>query len=184
MARPIVMPLLSSITHLEGTDLKALAPFTPAILDSVEGHLDDLKLAETALCIVAHSTTLVLKDDHPDPALASLVSLPRIIQFFLSVVRLPTSTSPSFNHLLEFCAQTAEYHPMVFRSIPDSVDFLIACTRANDLCARNAALRSLDPHSVVYSSQSTRMAGCIPVDHGTAGAGAPGSDSIWSSQDQ
>ncbi|KAJ7705390.1 hypothetical protein B0H17DRAFT_1298689 [Mycena rosella] len=137
------MSVMSSVTHMNDSEiLKNLSRFTPTILDCVKGHLDDLKYAEDTVCVLTHSAAVVFNDT-PDPELARLVSLPRIIRFFLSVVRLPTATSLSFGHFCTFCSAATIYHPAVFQSIPDSLDFLVASTRAQDVCTRNAALRSL-----------------------------------------
>ncbi|KAJ7489379.1 hypothetical protein FB451DRAFT_1224758 [Mycena latifolia] len=142
-ARSTVMHILSDVTHI-GTDiLKNLSRFTSNILDCVEGHTDDLPYLEKAVCVLSHSTVVVLNNPEPDPELAALVSPDRILSFFLSVVRLPTATSLSFDHFCIFCSQTTKYHPAAFQSIPDSVDLLVACTRSQDLCIRNDALRSL-----------------------------------------
>ncbi|KAJ6580820.1 hypothetical protein B0H19DRAFT_1369310 [Mycena capillaripes] len=143
-ARSVVMPVLCSLGHtLERGVLNGLARHTSAILDCVEGRLDDLECAESGVCILTHSTAVALAAEHPDPELAKLVSLRRIILFFLRVVRLPSATALSFGHFLKLCSSTAIFHPAVFRAIPDCVDFLVACTRAQDLCYRCVALLSL-----------------------------------------
>ncbi|KAJ7727270.1 hypothetical protein B0H16DRAFT_1779761 [Mycena metata] len=139
VAQSIVMAALSGVTHLADTEImRSIARFTSTILDCVEDHLDDIQYAEKALCVLSHCTVV-----DTDPELARLIPLPRVLQFFLSVVRLPTSTSLSFDHFLVFCSRTTGYHSAIFHSLPDSVDFLVACTRAKDICARNDALRSL-----------------------------------------
>ncbi|KAJ7754105.1 hypothetical protein B0H16DRAFT_1886777 [Mycena metata] len=142
VARFEVISVLSAVTHLNDNEvMRSIARFTSAILDCVEGRLDDIQYAESTLCVLSHCTAVGLVEIDSD--LAHLIPLPRVIQFFLSVVRLPTSTFLSFHHFLDFCARIAEYHAAIFHSLPDSVDFLVACTRAEDICARNDALRSL-----------------------------------------
>ncbi|KAJ7026964.1 hypothetical protein C8F04DRAFT_1123798 [Mycena alexandri] len=142
VARSRVISVLTAVTHLNDNEImRSIVRFTSTILDCAEGHLDDHKYAESTLCVLSHCTTVGLAEI--DSELAHLIPLPRVIQFCLSVVRLPTSTFLSFHHFLDFCFRTTEYRSAVFRSLPDSVDFLVACTRAEDICARNDALRSL-----------------------------------------
>ncbi|KAJ7118424.1 hypothetical protein C8R43DRAFT_96435 [Mycena crocata] len=145
MTGPVIIVVLCQITHTVGVDLKVLAPFIPIILDCVEGRLHVVKLVEGALCVITHSTGAVLKEAHPDPDLAELItdSLPRIIQLYLSVIRLPTSTSFCFFHFIQLCHHTTRHHPDVFWSIPDSVDVLVACTRVKDIRTRGVSLRSV-----------------------------------------
>ncbi|KAJ7489395.1 hypothetical protein FB451DRAFT_1523067 [Mycena latifolia] len=144
IARSIVMHILSNVTHVGNTAiLKDLSRFTSSILDCVEGRLVDLPCVEKAVCVLSHSTVVVLNHPEPDPELVALISPRRVIHFFLSVIRLPNATSLSFGHFCVFCSKTTTYHPAVFQAIPDSIDFLVACTRAQDLCIRSAALRSL-----------------------------------------
>ncbi|KAJ6580823.1 hypothetical protein B0H19DRAFT_1369312 [Mycena capillaripes] len=144
IARSVVMPVLCSLGHTLDIDvLEGLARYSSTILDCVEGHLDDIKYAESGACVLTHSIGLVLADAHPNPELAKVVSLPRIIRFLLRVVRVPDATPISVGHFLDLCSSTARYHPAIFHAIPDCVDFLVACTRAQDLGFRNAALLSL-----------------------------------------
>ncbi|KAJ7213267.1 hypothetical protein C8J57DRAFT_1483389 [Mycena rebaudengoi] len=159
IARVVLMPILTRLTHLGDFDiLKALSRFTSAILCCAEGQLDDLEYVESTVCVLTHSTASVLQDVRSDPELAALIPLPRIIHFFLNVVRLPTATSISFEHFNFFCSQLTCYHRTVFQSIPDSVDFVMACTPAQDVRVRNAALRALiglcDPASPMQSAAS------------------------------
>ncbi|KAJ7187170.1 hypothetical protein C8R46DRAFT_1184863 [Mycena filopes] len=142
IARSRVMPIMSEVTHIsDSAIIEGLAGFTSEILDCAEGHLHDLKYAESTVCVLSHSTVVVL--DHGSSAHVEHVPLARIIQFFLTVVRLPSSTSLSFDHLLYFCSRVTLHRSFDFHAIPGFVDFLVACTRSQDLSARNAALRSL-----------------------------------------
>ncbi|KAJ7629676.1 hypothetical protein DFH06DRAFT_708099 [Mycena polygramma] len=138
-ARSIVMPVLSSLMHIGNADImKDLSRFTSTILDCVEGQSTDLRYAENAVCVLTHCS--IIPDDlHSDAEL----HLPRLIRFILSVIRLPNATSLSFNHFCMFSSNMACRNPATFLDIPDAVDFLVACTRAQDLSARNDALRAV-----------------------------------------
>ncbi|KAJ7727267.1 hypothetical protein B0H16DRAFT_1779751 [Mycena metata] len=139
----IALSALSNISHVDDVGIREnILPIASAILDTAEKQLHDIEYVENAVCVLKHSITFIL-DDWADPKLARLVPFPRVIQFFLSAARLPTSTDSIFDHFLDFCPLAIKYYPTVFSSIPDVVDFLVACTRAKDLCTRSAALRSL-----------------------------------------
>ncbi|KAJ7754104.1 hypothetical protein B0H16DRAFT_756770 [Mycena metata] len=141
----IAMSALSDMTHIESVDAgirQSIVPLTSAILDTAEKCLHILPYVEDTVCVLTHSITAVLVDN-VDPKLAQLVPFPRVLHFLLRVVRLPNSTARIFDHIIAFCARAAGYYPTVFSSIPDIVDFLVACTRAEDLVTRNDALRAL-----------------------------------------
>ncbi|KAJ6571398.1 hypothetical protein B0H19DRAFT_1255379 [Mycena capillaripes] len=144
IARPIVMGVLCSLGHTLDIDvLKGFARYTSTILDCLESRLNDLESTERGVCVLTHSTAVVLADANPDPELSKLVSLPRVVRFFLRVVRLPNATALSFEHFLILCSLTTRFHPAVFQAIPECVDFLVACIRAQDFCVRSVALHSI-----------------------------------------
>ncbi|KAJ7618623.1 hypothetical protein FB45DRAFT_1063244 [Roridomyces roridus] len=93
------------------------------------------------LCVLSHATTSIFLHGTPDPEVVA--ALPRVLRYMLSVVRLPGSTSASFSHLVMFCQQTASRCPAIFRANPDSLDFLVACSRARDICNRINSQRAL-----------------------------------------
>ncbi|KAJ6492507.1 hypothetical protein C8R47DRAFT_1270744 [Mycena vitilis] len=138
-ARSIVMPVLSSLMHIGNADImKDLSRFTSTILDCVEGQSTNRRYMENAVCVLTHCSII------PDDVHSNVEPhLPRIIRFILSVIRLPNATSLSFNHFCMFCSNMARRNPAAFRAIPDAVDFLVTCTRAQDLSARNDALRAV-----------------------------------------
>ncbi|KAJ7187172.1 hypothetical protein C8R46DRAFT_1059071 [Mycena filopes] len=143
LARRVAMAALSAITHVADIGIREnILPVASSVLDAAEKHFDDIIYVEDAVCVLKHSIEFIL-DAHVDTELARLVPFPRVLKFFLNVARLPTSTSRTFDHILDFCSHATPYYPSVFSSFPDVVDFLVACTRAQDLWARNAALRSL-----------------------------------------
>ncbi|KAJ7618606.1 hypothetical protein FB45DRAFT_1097180 [Roridomyces roridus] len=61
----------------------------------------------------------------------------------LSVVRLPTSTVLSFDHLIVFCHHVAPVCPAPFLSNPDALEFLVACVRSPDIGTRICSQRAL-----------------------------------------
>lgn len=144
------MSVLSSITHMNDIKImKELAKHTTTILDICEQRLRGrqsyyLDMVESAVCVLTHTISIVLSAPHTTPDFVKLVPLPRIIHFFLDVVRLPISTALSFDHFIQFSFQLTSTHPAIFKAIPDSLDLLVACSRANDICVRNSAFRALD----------------------------------------
>lgn len=174
-ARSHVLHVLSDISHYQNADiLRSLARFTTTIITCAEDDFGDIECVEKAVCVLTH-TALSIFDDLVSPELATLVPLPRLIRFCLAVIRLPSSTSTSSDHFLTFCF-AARRRIRILESVPDSVDFLVACTRAPDVRTRNSALRALaglfDTHDlpisiVEDSDDASRFVGNNPSSDST-----------------
>ncbi|KAJ7618597.1 hypothetical protein FB45DRAFT_1033794 [Roridomyces roridus] len=142
-ARNGVVFTLSKITHQCDKEVRqAIARFTSDMLDSAEPNLDDVTFVEKTVCVLSHTATSIFwEGTTPDPEVVA--ALPRVLRFMLSVVRLPGSTHLSFIHLVTFCQQTASRCPKPFLANPDCLDFLVACSRARDICTRICSQRAL-----------------------------------------
>ncbi|KAJ7618586.1 hypothetical protein FB45DRAFT_931979 [Roridomyces roridus] len=155
-AREIVMKTLSEMTHCKDTKISTdLSRFAPTILDCLESNLDHLKFVEKAVCVLAHSIGELCGSDDvsPDPEIVQI--FPRVLRTLLSVVRLPTCTSVIFGHFVGFCSQTSLHQASVFLATPDSLDFLVACSRSSDIRTRVFSQRSLiDLYSTLESNQA------------------------------
>ncbi|KAJ7618603.1 hypothetical protein FB45DRAFT_1063232 [Roridomyces roridus] len=140
-AGQLVMGILSDATHIPDTEiLIKISRCASTILDSTELHLDHQIYVENAVCVLTHVTTAALGSD-PDPEL--FAAFPRILRFLLDAIGLPHSTPRSFGHFLLFVYQNSAEHAAIFLSIPDTVDFLVACTKCADFYTRVTAQRSL-----------------------------------------
>ncbi|KAJ7226593.1 hypothetical protein C8J57DRAFT_1535086 [Mycena rebaudengoi] len=66
IARRIVMPTLSQVTHFNDIKiLRDLSRFTSTILSCVEGQLNDLGYVESGVCVLSHSTSARLESGPP-----------------------------------------------------------------------------------------------------------------------
>ncbi|KAJ7618621.1 hypothetical protein FB45DRAFT_1063243 [Roridomyces roridus] len=114
--------------RIPGMD-KALAPN----LSHVTSHSDYDTMRGLKKCHESFETITAALDSSrpialPWPSLPSAVA---------------SSTSTSFDHLIPFCHETALQYPALFLADPDSIGFLVACTRSPDICARISLQRAL-----------------------------------------
>ncbi|KAJ7618605.1 hypothetical protein FB45DRAFT_1007366 [Roridomyces roridus] len=142
VVRQGMVMILSKLCHQRDSEvLRAVARFTSTLLDYAEPHMARLPFVERTVCVLSHATTSIYREPVPDPEV--IAALPRAIQFMLSVVRLPGSTSLSFDHLIMFCHETAPRCPAPLLANPDCLDLLVACARCPDICTRICSERAL-----------------------------------------
>ncbi|KAJ7638186.1 hypothetical protein FB45DRAFT_1000618 [Roridomyces roridus] len=124
---------------------KAIVRLVPTILDYVEANRAHLRVEylERVVCILAGAIPDVYMDPKPDPDLATLASIPHVVNFSLRVLELPDSISDLRRIFASFCSMTARHLGTVFLANPDLIDFLVAGTRSPDYHTRCFAQSAL-----------------------------------------
>ncbi|KAJ7638202.1 hypothetical protein FB45DRAFT_902245 [Roridomyces roridus] len=137
--RGVVIGTLLRVTTFKDAEV---ARFTPIFLDYVRqapsGRVKDV------VSILCRSTTAAISQANPELGLVARASLPRVLQLSFDTIRLPASTPLAFFHFVHLCFEISKSpYRHVLHSIRFLVDFLIACTRAEDASFRFFGLRSL-----------------------------------------
>ncbi|KAJ7618591.1 hypothetical protein FB45DRAFT_1063227, partial [Roridomyces roridus] len=110
------------------------------VIACAESRIEETNYAEDAVCVLRHIMTTA--SDPSDPDSKTLALIPRYLQFALKVVSRPDSGRNSFTHLVMFCYQLSDRRKG-FLPNPDAMDFLVACTRANEIYVRVTAQHAL-----------------------------------------
>ncbi|KAJ7638220.1 hypothetical protein FB45DRAFT_397486 [Roridomyces roridus] len=142
----IVIKTLDDVTSHDNTAIlsKAIC-VVPTVLDYAEAHRTQLRVEclEKVVFILLGSTLDVYTEANPNPELAALASIPRVVGLSLQVLGLPDSTSQLHRSFTSFCSMTAKHLGTIFLSKPDLINFLVAGTRSADYHTRCFAQSSL-----------------------------------------
>lgn len=138
------MGCLSGITHYNTNDaLEALARQIPTILQAGENNIDDIAFADKTVCVLSHSAMFATGGEQGLRVdVLPRVHIPRLIRFFLMVMRQTHKSGTMFHILLFFQNSTDSCHD-IYKTMPTAIDFMVACTHSSDIRRRHSALVAL-----------------------------------------
>ncbi|KLO10590.1 hypothetical protein SCHPADRAFT_832329 [Schizopora paradoxa] len=161
--RVLSLQALCTITHHSGREIRLeIAKWTPSLVRILQEYPDESLCAEQVIVIVGHSASAALSIDHPpNRQLVEAIDVPRLLPLLLFQLKQRTASSCLVDHALQFFLTATFRSHRDFLAVPSSVNFLVACTRCQDIQTRSLAVSSL---LRMHSFEARALEANIPKD--------------------
>ncbi|KAA1477625.1 hypothetical protein DENSPDRAFT_844797 [Dentipellis sp. KUC8613] len=140
---------LCSFTHHGGLSVRVeIAKKTPVLLQLLEEQPNDMKAAELTITTISHAVAAVVcNETSPDAKLVKIVDIPRILRVMTSFIRKPLAlilpTNLLFEHAITMLAGATQHCSKAYQTYPAAIDFLVACTRSDDITTRASGVAGI-----------------------------------------
>ncbi|KAA1477626.1 hypothetical protein DENSPDRAFT_808815 [Dentipellis sp. KUC8613] len=140
---------LGSFTVHGGETVRVeIAKKTPMLLQLLAEHPDDMKAAELTITTISHAVAAVVCNEMPpDAKLLKPVDIPRMLRVIIELIRRPLfltlPTTLLFDHALSIISGATQHCHEAFQAYPAAIDFLVACSRSDDITTRAAGIAGI-----------------------------------------
>ncbi|KAA1477621.1 hypothetical protein DENSPDRAFT_616560 [Dentipellis sp. KUC8613] len=140
---------LCSFTHYGGLNVRVeIAKKTSVLLQLLEEQPNDMKAAELTITTISHAVAAVVCNEaSPDAKLVKVVDIPRILRVMISFIRKPLAltlpTNLLFEHAITMLAGATQHCSKAYQAYPAAIDFLVACTRSDDIKTRASGVAGI-----------------------------------------
>ncbi|KAA1477627.1 hypothetical protein DENSPDRAFT_844799 [Dentipellis sp. KUC8613] len=134
--------------HGGGTVRVEIAKKTSVLLQLLEQQPNDMKAAELTITTLSHAIAAVVgKKAPPDAKLVKIIDIPRVLRMTVASIRKPLvltlPTNLLFEHALGMISGAAQHCPEAYQECPAAIDFLVACTRSNNITTRASGIAGI-----------------------------------------
>ncbi|KAF8651578.1 hypothetical protein AX16_004694 [Volvariella volvacea WC 439] len=144
-ARHLALRTLGTVTHHGGGTVRMdIAQKAPLLIKTVQDNSYDFKTAELAITVLSHSVAAYFDGAQPlSIKTIQLLELPKIIKLITETVKKQNATPYLISHGIGLIARAAHNAPSTLKSIPSSINLLVAGLRSHNWTMKSNCLSGL-----------------------------------------
>ncbi|KAI9068810.1 hypothetical protein FKP32DRAFT_1754236 [Trametes sanguinea] len=143
--RHVALQALTVVTHHGGLPARQeIARYNDVLVEVMQNHPDDPKVAELAVVTIAHATeSVVACEETPDPRLVRAAAIRPVLEATLAALRRPTYSHVMHTHALGLLTACPQHCPQECKAVPSLLNFFAAMTRSKNINARAASFTGI-----------------------------------------
>ncbi|TFK49395.1 hypothetical protein OE88DRAFT_1737014 [Heliocybe sulcata] len=143
--RQMALRALSTVTHHGGLETRIeIAKKTPALLEILQEHNNDPKVAELCVVIMCHAIGAVIDvEEVPDPKVVKTIDFPQVLRTVVAEVKKATASYYLISHAVGLLGGGTHRCRKDYEAFEPALTFLVAALRSKDIHIRSESLGGL-----------------------------------------